>query len=439
MHFFQVFATSVIGECAVVLLTLVIHNPHRTELAPGGWRGTILQHLNRRVITFFFLQVVFISVPLSVWIAKVLFQPTIESTLYMLDDLREELDAGLIDWPSGEKTPSNDFERTRELKRIATVAARLADESRHEEDEVARDILLYKLGARIIESTLRLADIIKVRSEKAGFRTQLEGDMQIPLQGQFKKSRSSVRELSQAQSTHVRKRREIENGKGEYWTGSLVSYKVASNRLPVYTTFTTTLLDNGSLQVLLQPVPSSLSCPPLRAENSRIMRAIWAGRSGRSNMSRADQPRPFQLYDRLGIKEAKRQPFSQATRLSEIVTNYDIPPTPARSIFKTNAGTDIDSEPTKYLAAQMKRITSLFGPLRGNNALEKEGKSEQSELLDFDDTLDMQEAILNNTNPDPLGEPQKEDLINWKHPLRLQNREKVYVSLDYFRKRSVIY
>ena len=439
MHFFQVFAISVVGECAAVLLTLIIHNPHRTELAPDRWRGTVLQHSNRRVITFFFLQVAFISVPVSFWIAKILFWPTLESTLCMLDDLREELDAGLIDWPSGGKTPSNVFERTRELKGIVRVAARLADESGNEEDEVARDILLYKLGARIIGSTLRLSDIIKVRSEKAGFRTQLEGDMQVPLQGQSKKSKPSVRKSSQAQSTHVRKRRKIENGKGEYWTGSLVSYRVASNRLPIYTTFTTTLLDNGSLQVLLQPVPSSLSCPPLRAESSRIMRAIWAGHSGVSSLSRADQPRPFRLYDRQGITDAIQKPSSPAPRLSEIVTNYDVSPTLAHSIFKTNAGTDIETEPRKNLAVQVKRFTSLFSPPRGSNASEKEENPEQSELLNLDDTLDMQEAVLTNTYPDPFGEPQKEELVNWKHPLCLQNRDKVYVSLVYCRTRSVIY
>ena len=435
MHFFQVFAISVVGECAAVLLTLIIHNPHRAELATGGWKGTILQHSNRpgRVITFFSLHVAFISVPVTFLIIETLFRPTLRSTLCMLDHLREELDTGLIDWPRGGRPPSDHSERIGQLKRIVGGDVRLADESTHEEDGAARDALLYRLGAHVVMSTLRLSDTVNVRSEKAGFRTQLERDMQVPLQRQSKKSKSSVRKSSQAQSTHVRKRRKIENGEGEYWTGSLVSYRVTSNRLPVYATFTTTLLDNGSLQVLLQPVPSSLSCPPLRAESSRIMRAIWAGCSGRSSSSRADQPRPFQLNEPQGITEAKQEPSSQAPRLSEIVTNYDIPPTLARSVPKTNAGTDIETKPRKTLATQVRRITSLFGPARGNNASEKEQKSEQNELLDLDDTLDMQEAVLNNMYHDPLFEPQKEELIDWKRPLRLQNRIRVHVSLLYLR------
>ena len=91
MQFFQAVTFGMIGESAFVLLTLTIHNCRRMNPTAGGWEETAVQDLNRGIIMFFLLQVAFITILVFVWIMKNVFRPALQSTLCVLDDLRELL------------------------------------------------------------------------------------------------------------------------------------------------------------------------------------------------------------------------------------------------------------------------------------------------------------------------------------------------------------
>ena len=91
MQFFQAVTFGMIGGSAFVLLTLIIRNCRRMNPTAGGWEETAVQDLNRGIIMFFLLQVAFITILVFVWIMKNVFRPVLQSTLCVLDDLRELL------------------------------------------------------------------------------------------------------------------------------------------------------------------------------------------------------------------------------------------------------------------------------------------------------------------------------------------------------------